>query len=330
MIKAILFHVILVILIIIGSIIFTPKSNEKAFGVDYVTSNKIFSETMNTVDVMALGDSLVYSSLSPMLIYEQYGFTTYAASTPAQSIYESYEILKRIYKTQHPKYVFFEAESLFRKMNFEEDIQNRYGVKVPLILYHNRWKNLSRKDFSTRFTLSEKDYLKGFRYYDNVVPLVKHTKPHDHLQPYALSYLKKIMKLTQTYHTKLIFMSLPSAKNWSVERHRTLSKYFKSEGYDFIDFNTLPLQIDWNVDSRDGGDHLNYNGAKKTSLYFGQYLARQYKLVDHRGDARYDNYEHALVLYKQRIKQREKTLTKVQKELSFLCPIMHEIMHNSP
>ena len=61
MVKAILFHFILVILIIIGSIIFTPKTNEKAFGVDYVTSNKIFSETINTVDVIALGDSLVYS-----------------------------------------------------------------------------------------------------------------------------------------------------------------------------------------------------------------------------------------------------------------------------
>lgn len=305
MIKAILFHVILVVLIIIGSIIFTPKSNEKGFGVDYVTSNKIFSETKNTVDVIALGDSLVYSSLSPMLIYEQYGYTTYAASTPAQSIYESYDILKRIYKTQHPQYVFFEAESLFRKINFEEDIQNRYGVKIPLILFHNRWKNLSRKDFSTRFTLSKKDDLKGFRYYDNVVPLVKHKKPSIHLQPYALSYLKKIMKLTQTYHTKLIFMSLPSAKNWSKERNKTLSQYFKAQGYDFIDFNTLPLNINWNTDSRDGGDHLNYNGAKKASLYFGQYLVGQCDLVDHRGDARYANYEQALILYQQRIKQRE-------------------------
>ncbi|MST89709.1 hypothetical protein FYJ79_09025 [Sharpea azabuensis] len=307
MVKAILFHFILVILIIIGSIIFTPKTNEKAFGVDYVTSNKIFSETINTVDVIALGDSLVYSSLSPMLIYEQYGYTIYSASTPAQSIYESYEILKRVYKTQHPKYVFLEAESLFRKMNFEEDIQNRYGIKIPLILFHNRWKNLSRKDFSTRFTLSEKDYLKGFRYYDNVVPLVKHKKPHINLQPYALSYLKKIMKLTKEYHTKLVFMSLPSAKNWSQERNMTLSKYFRSQGYNFIDFNTLPLQINWNKDSRDGGDHLNYNGAKKTSLFFGKHLSLEYDLVDHRGDPRYNNYEQALSLYNLRIKQRKKT-----------------------
>ena len=69
-IKIIIFNGILIVALLIGSVVFTPKTNKKAFGVDYVTSNKIFSETKNTVDVIALGDSLVYSSLSPMLIYD--------------------------------------------------------------------------------------------------------------------------------------------------------------------------------------------------------------------------------------------------------------------
>ena len=104
---------------------------------------------------------------------------------------------------------------------------------------------------------------------------MKHKKPKAKLQPYALSYLDKIMALTKAHQTKLIFMSLPCANTWSLERHNQLEKFFKEKGYDFVDFNTLPLNIDWNMDSRDGGDHLNYNGAKKASKYFGTYLAEQ-------------------------------------------------------
>ncbi len=304
-IKIIIFNGILIVALLIGSVVFTPKTNKKAFGVDYVTSNKIFSETKNTVDVIALGDSLVYSSLSPMLIYEKHGYTIYDASTPAQSIYQSYSLLKKIYKTQKPKYIFFEAESLYRRYSFEDDIQNRIGVNIPILRYHNRWKNLTLQDFSTQYQLSDRDYLKGFRYYDKVVPLMKHKKPKAKLQPYALSYLDKIMALTKAHKTKLIFMSLPCAKTWSLERHNQLEKFFKEIGYDFVDFNTLPLNIDWNMDSRDGGDHLNYNGAKKASKYFGKYLAENYDLEDHRKDPKYANYELSLVLYKQRIKQKE-------------------------
>ena len=44
-------------------------------------------------------------------------------------------------------------------------------------------------------------------------------------------------------------------------------------------------------DSRDGGNHLNYSGAKKISTWLGNYLGSQYQLEDHRKDSRYQRWQ---------------------------------------
>ena len=45
------------------------------------------------------------------------------------------------------------------------------------------------------------------------------------------------------------------------------------------------------TDSRDGGNHLNYSGAKKISVWLGDYLAKDYQLEDHRKDSRYQRWQ---------------------------------------
>jgi hypothetical protein len=49
--------------------------------------------------------------------------------------------------------------------------------------------------------------------------------------------------------------------------------------------------FDWMTDSRDGGNHLNYSGAKKISVWLGNYLVKDYQLEDHRKDSRYQRWQ---------------------------------------
>ena len=39
-----------------------------------------------------------------------------------------------------------------------------------------------------------------------------------------------------------------------------------------IDFNTMldEIELDWQTDSLDGGDHINYNGTVKTTEYINE------------------------------------------------------------
>lgn len=54
----------------------------------------------------------------------------------------------------------------------------------------------------------------------------------------------------------------------------------------FLDLNTAHEQvaIDWNTDTRDKGDHLNYFGAQKATNVLGAYLADTGLLPSHKDD----------------------------------------------
>ena len=71
--RVVLFCVIFLVLVEIFSFILLPGKNLKKYGSYKVAAYEILGEDENTIDVVAIGDSLVYSSLSPMEIWHNYG-----------------------------------------------------------------------------------------------------------------------------------------------------------------------------------------------------------------------------------------------------------------
>lgn len=47
----------------------------------------------------------------------------------------------------------------------------------------------------------------------------------------------------------------------------------------------------------DGGDHMNFKGARKVTAYLGKYLNKHYSLPDHREDPAYDSWNQDLIEY---------------------------------
>ena len=102
-----------------------------------------------------------------------------------------------------------------------------------------------------------------------------------------------------------------------------MAKLAEELGVEYMDLNMLREQvpIDWKTDSKDKGDHLNYNGARKVTDYLGGFLADTGVLVDHRGDAAYDSWNVCAEQFdsmvrndqaKRAQKEREKALKKQQ------------------
>ncbi|EOS37695.1 hypothetical protein C808_03675 [Lachnospiraceae bacterium M18-1] len=54
----------------------------------------IRKESKNTIDVLAAGDSLTYSSVSPLVLWNQYGITSYVCGQPEQVEIYMEKILK--------------------------------------------------------------------------------------------------------------------------------------------------------------------------------------------------------------------------------------------
>ena len=99
--KVIIFFFIFVCLLLISSEIFVPKQNSLShFGNRSGRTDRLLAEKENTVDAVFIGDSLVYTSINPMRIYEKQGFTTFDMALSAQYLYESYNNIDKILQNQ--------------------------------------------------------------------------------------------------------------------------------------------------------------------------------------------------------------------------------------
>ena len=87
--------------------------------------------------------------------------------------------------------------------------------------------------------------------------------------------LKDIQNLCQENGAQLILISSPSAKNWSYPNHNGIAALAAEMGLTYVDMNLMndQLQIDWQVDTKDAGDHMNWDGAQKVSKWLAGYLS---------------------------------------------------------
>ena len=95
-----------------------------------VSARSLFYEPEDTIDVLTIGTSDVYSAVSPLEWWNNYGYTGYAWGEPAQRIYETYEYLKKIYEKQSPKVVFIEVGDVFRDKTDAENLDNMVKAKL--------------------------------------------------------------------------------------------------------------------------------------------------------------------------------------------------------
>ena len=297
--KSIIFVTIFIILMIIANIIVFPKENIKRFGLKNVYDYDILEEEDDIIDVLVLGDSLVYSSYSPMEVWNNYGITSYDCAEPAQVIQQAYRYIKVAIEKEHPKIVIMEPNVMFRdiKKRKLKNALSTEGHKIPIIKYHDNWKHLFEKKEDI-----VKNVNKGYNYISKTMP----SKPREYMAPSPkqeripmenYEYLEKIVKLCNDNNAKLVFISFPTQKSWNYKKHNTTNLIAAKYGIEFLDLNLEDIGIDWINDTKDEGAHLNYKGSKKVSLYIGNYLKETGLVEDHRADNRYRLWEKAYKIY---------------------------------
>lgn len=322
------------LILLVVSKIFIPKWVDHDGNMMSFIIKGFYKEPKNSLDIIFLGNSDVYRAISPMEIYDKTGITSYNFVSAGQRMWISYPMLEDALKTQSPKMIILNVDSLFFTSNastgnyhkvydnmpfsltkikgvFDKNYELENDVKfkhfLPIITYHNRYGELSSDDFKYAFY----DYTNPTKGMD----LVSYQEPYISEEDYMtytdevanipeknLKYLDKMVDLCKKNEIQLVLMEVPSADSWNYKKANAVMKYAQDKNLVFLDLNTKEAQekmkFDWATDTSDGGDHLNMYGAEKVSSYIAEYLTDNYEFSSHKDDSKYsywnEQYEEYL------------------------------------
>lgn len=290
---------ILIFLILLESVSLTIFSNKAAAGFKNKLQDaySFVGESDNSIQVVGLGNSDLYSGFSPYDLWNGFGYTSTVCASVRQSIQQSELLLKKVLQNQSPKLVIVETDMLYdtnpKKANkskssdklsdiisglnpdyFDNDIKNIFTV----FQFHNKWKNKTPSKICS-FTTH------GYRYNNKVCKLkkvnyMKPTTQKEQISQTNINQTNKIISLCRDNNIDVLFVEMPSVTSWNYQRHNAVSEYAKQNNIDFIDFNLLyndahisPLNC-----FRDKGNHLNYQATQKVTAYIGNYITQKYNL----------------------------------------------------
>lgn len=310
--KMIVFLLIVVISLAAISPIFKPKNNTKKAGIEYENARGFHGEKKNSIDVFAVGNSDLYSAFNPLQLWNQYGNTSYVSAEPQQNTVGAYYMLKEFLTVQKPKLVILEVDELFTKSDIDDVddlISKTLRTSLPVFEYHSRWKDLSKDDFLNESFYEARQETKGYIYHNNIKAFkgsYMNKNRRKKMTFVSETYLDKFVKLARDNGAEVMFTVFPSATTWTTDKHQTVQKYSNDHNIRFVDFNMLnstETGFSWLTDSRDGGNHLNFNGAVKMTSYIGKYINQNYKLNDYRGNPEFSQWDKDYNSFMKKIKK---------------------------
>lgn len=302
-----------------------PKVNTKAAGYKHASAMQIAAEEKDTIDVLVLGDSLAYRSISPLRIWQSSGITSYVCGTPSQRLYYSEEFLRLAFEKQNPKVVMIETNAIFRDTDVSQILTNELEKSLGFFRFHNRWKTLTKADITSALSVnySCKSDMKGYRFSRkakkaDTTGYMAYTTDVEPIDIINEKLIEKLSRLCRKNGAKLVLYSAPSVENYDYARHNALTDLAEKLGCEYIDMNLMrnEIPINWKYSSTDGGDHLNYVGTIKVSDYVAKYLSELKLFEDKRLNPNYSEWNAALEKFNEehKIKSDEKEAHRAKKK----------------
>lgn len=290
----------------------TPKWTETDSDWEPATrmAEGFYDEPKGSLDVLYLGSSLVYRGISPVVMWEKYGFTGYVLGSSVQRMWISYYYLEEALKSQSPKVVVLNMNGITDDTPNDED-RNRKALDymelsptkleavraslskgesflsylLPLLRFHSRWDSLGEEDF-THFSADRHYFAKGqdlqfeTTSYHPAANWLQATDAVAREGDKAGGYFDRIVRLCRDRGISLLLIDMPSPVRFRYDVHNLSESLAKQYGLPYLDFNlkTDEFGLDWETDLRDAGVHLNVAGAEKFSAYLGAFLQERYSL----------------------------------------------------
>lgn len=293
-----------------------------------------YDEPKDSIDVLLMGSSPLLRGVSPMVMWNQEGFTSYVRASALQAPSVTYGLLEESLEYQNPELVVFLCDNIFldydyveregdlrraldgmkiskykfqivREVTAADDRQTLLSYMFPLFRYHERWKEFDWAD-AEPVPLMEHSFKKGnvylrggeaIAYPDNFMEPSGEAAPA--FNEDAKNYIEKSLTLCKEKNIPVLMIHLPKMA-WSYEQSMAMESFAKEMDVEYLDLDReeirSQLDLDTAVDYYDQG-HMNLTGSVKLSKWFGAYLDDTYDLPDHREDAAYQKWHEDYEAY---------------------------------
>ncbi|MEY8337812.1 SGNH/GDSL hydrolase family protein [Lachnospiraceae bacterium 62-35] len=254
-------------------------------------------------DVLFLGNCEAYENLSPVVLWREFGITSYIRGSANQVIPQSYYLLEDALKRENPKAVVFSISAM-QQYEQENETYNRMtldGMRwslskwnaiqetamedehmieylFPILRFHDRWKDLEKDDFQYYWKKRKVSH-NGYYMRADIRPAgdfpTERRRGDYSFDKRAWEYLEKMRLLCEKNGIEFLLMKAPSLYPvWYEQWEEQIVNYAAEHGLTYV--NCLAdideIGIDFSQDTYDGGLHMNVYGAEKMSRYFGKIL----------------------------------------------------------
>lgn len=267
------------------------------------TLASFYSEEKGSIDMAIVGSSHVNSGIIPNLFWEECNISACNVYSWAQPMWTAYHYIVEALSEQDLDIVLLdlygmtygnsyimpqEIDRVNYETSFNIDMNLNYlslihtAENVGLDLrpyedflnlprYHTRWKKLNQRMF-TYNPHDSKDFLKGYGIsYTAQAQTQEAFSVSESVEPYefCVEYLDKIVQLCEKEQVQLVFTMVPYIYNETEAGiDLWIEDYAAQHGIPYISYigkDASALKLDYATDFQDNG-HLNYYGAKKTTL----------------------------------------------------------------
>lgn len=311
------------VLFVVVAVLFTNK----LFMPKYVSENQDgritqeFYDEKAPIDIVFVGPSTVYNAVSPIWLWEQYGFTSYVRGNASQTMWQSYYMVEDAINHNTPKVVVVDITFIRHSDDFVEEPSNRKaldGMKLsktklnairdskaevekmsdyllPLFRYHSRWNDLKMEDLLWCFKdvpVTYNGHLMQFETSPTAFGFTGYQERDEYtLGNKGVIYLQKLIELCQDNDITVILMKTPAGTpNWALQYDAKIMEIAARYNVGYVNFDMLAgdIGLNYKAHSPDEGRHLNTVGAELFTGYLGQILkASCSSLTEHKWDENY-------------------------------------------
>ena len=265
-------------------------------------------EPEDSLDVVLIGASALYSSFYSPLAYEQQGFTSYSLSTSSMTCALYRYAAELAIETQHPQLLIFETRGICYEDQLDEvslckfidalpasELKNRaiadlipqnlhLGINIPFERYHSSYDRLGdlANVYSDKMQINSigYSYTKNFGTTPFRQQLIRKSMDYD-VSDDGLKYLQILLDyLKEADIENVLFIRNPAMVEYgNTDSYKQMIEMIREAGFDYV--NLCAAVDDIGVDiTHDyyNTTHFNMYGAEKFTAFFADYIMKRYKL----------------------------------------------------